>query len=157
VQGDGAIEIKVDDLSGDEITNLLNEHIKDMQSVSPPESSHALDLEGLRQSDITFWSVWDNRSLAGCGAIKELDPNHAEIKSMRTSSSHARKGIASKLLQHIIAVAEQRGYRRLSLETGSMAYFEAARNLYQKFGFEYCSPFSDYKEDPNSLFMSKEL
>ena len=149
--------IKVDDLSKHEIAAFLEEHIQEMKSVSPPESKHALDLKGLRKPEITFWTVWDGTVLIGCGAIKELDVKHAEVKSMRTAASYRGKGIASKLLQHIIDESQQRGYQRLSLETGSMAYFEPARSLYKKFGFAVCSPFSTYREDVNSVFMTKEL
>jgi putative acetyltransferase len=114
------VEIKIDDLSGSEIAEFLEEHIKDMKSVSLPESKHALDLEGLRKPEITFWTVWDNGRLIGCGAMKELDANHTEIKSMRTAISYRGKGVASMLLQHILNEAKLRGYRRISLETGSM-------------------------------------
>lgn len=151
------LEIKVDDLSGDEIAAFLDEHIVEMRTVSPPESKHALDLEGLRKPEITFWTAWHENTLVGCGAIKELDSQQAEIKSMRVSSSYRGKGIASKLLQHIVSESKQRGYQRLSLETGSMSFFKPARSLYEKFGFKYCSPFSNYVEDPNSVFMTKEL
>ena len=151
------MRIIVDDLSSREIAEFLEEHIKDMKAVSPPESKHALDLEGLRQPEITFWSVWDGDSLVGCGALKELDPKHGEIKAMRTSSKCRNKGIASRLLCHILNEAKHRGYHRLSLETGSMVFFEPARSLYKKFGFNYCEPFSTYKEDPNSVFMTIDL
>jgi putative acetyltransferase len=151
------LKIRIDDLSDPEIAVFLEEHIKDMKAVSPPESKHALDIEGLKKPDITFWTVWDGASLIGCGAIKELDAKHAEVKSMRTAAAYRGKGVASKLLQHIVNEAEQRGYRRLSLETGSMPYFEPARTLYEKFGFTFCAPFSTYKEDINSVFMTKEL
>jgi putative acetyltransferase len=151
------VKTVIDDLQGQEVANLIQEHLDDMQSVSPPESKHALDLESLRQPDITFWSVWDQGKLAGFGAIKELCPTHAEIKSMKTSSRYARRGVASRLLQHIIEASQERGYSRLSLETGSMAFFEPARSLYKKYGFEYCPPFSEYKADPNSVFMTKTL
>lgn len=151
------LKIRIDDLSSPGIAVFLEEHIEDMKAVSPPESKHALDLEGLKQPEITFWTVWDGAILIGCGAIKELDSNHAEIKSIRTAASYRGKGIASKLLQHIIREATQRGYRRLSLETGSMPFFEPARILYEKFGFTCCAPFSTYKEDVNSVFMSKQL
>ena len=151
------LKIRIDDLSSPEIAVFLEEHIEDMRAVSPPESKHALDLEGLKQPEITFWTVWNGATLIGCGAIKELSAEHAEVKSMRTAASYRGKGIASKLLQHIIREARQRGYQRLSLETGSMPYFEPARTLYEKFGFTYCSPFSIYKEDVNSVFMTKEL
>ncbi len=151
------MEIKIDDLSGKEIAGFLDEHIKDMKAVSPPESKHALDLEGLRKPDITFWTVWDKGELIGCGALKELEGAHAEIKSMRTAVSCRGKGVASKLLDHILKEARQRRYHRLSLETGSMPFFKPARALYTKFGFKHCKPFSTYKEDPNSVFMSLEL
>ena len=151
------MDIRIDDLSGPEIADLLQEHLCDMHRVSPPESVHALDLDSLRKPGITFWTIWDAGILAGCGAIKELDPQHAEIKSMRTASSHRRKGVAKQLLQHLLDEAKQRGYTRVSLETGSMDFFIPARALYASFGFENCPPFSDYIEDPNSVFMTKEL
>ena len=151
------MNIKIDDLSGSEIAELLVEHLQCMAEVSPPESRHALNIDGLRQPEITFWSVWEGQELAGCGALKELDARHAEIKSMRTAKAHLRKGVATMLLQHIIKEAKQRGYHRLSLETGSMEYFEPARRLYSKFGFRNCAPFASYVEDPNSVFMTKDL
>lgn len=149
--------IKVDDLRGPEIISLLQEHLQAMHSVSPPESVHALDLTGLRRPEITFWSAWSGKQLAGCGALKELNENHGEIKSMRTAETHRRQGVASRLLQHIISEAERRGYCRLSLETGSQPYFEPARQLYRSFGFTLCDPFEGYVEDPNSVFMTREL
>jgi len=151
------MKIMVDDLTGPEVAALLEQHLGDMRATSPPESKHALDLEGLRAPGITFWTVWDGGSLAGCGALKELDAHHAEIKSMRTAHEYRNKGVASLLLRHILDEAKARGYRRLSLETGSMPFFEPARRLYLKFGFTYCGPFSDYREDPNSSFMTREL
>ena len=151
------MDIRIDDLSGPEIAELLQEHLRDMYRVSPPESVHALDLESLRKPEITFWTIWDAGILAGCGAIKELDPQHAEIKSMRTAPSHRRKGVAKQLLQYLLDEAKQRGYTRVSLETGSMDFFMPARALYASFGFKNCSPFSDYIADPNSVFMTKEL
>lgn len=152
-----SLEIQLDDLDGPEIRALIGEHLANMAETSPPESIHALDLEGLKKPEITFWSAWEQGILAGCGALKELDREHGEIKSMRTASSHRRKGVARALLAYIVEEARRRGYRRLSLETGSMDAFKPARNLYESFGFEYCSPFADYKEDPNSVFMTKEL
>jgi putative acetyltransferase len=148
------MDIRIDDLRGFEIIELLEEHLNDMAQVSPPESRHALDLDGLRKPDITFWSIWNDSELAGCGALKELDEHHAEIKSMRTAYAYLRNGVASQMLRHLIDEARCRGYRRLSLETGSMAYFEPARTLYSRFGFTYCGPFASYVEDPNSLFMT---
>jgi putative acetyltransferase len=151
------MEIKIDNLSGSEIAEFLEEHIREMKSVSPPESKHALDLEGLRKPEITFWTAWEDDRLIGCGAIKELDAERAEIKSMRTTASYRGQGIASILLQHMLNEAKLRGYRCISLETGSMPFFEPARNLYTKYGFEYCAPFSTYREDPNSIFMTMKL
>ena len=151
------MDIKIDDLSGPEIRGLLEEHLASMRRLSPPESVHALPIEGLRQPGITFWAAWENGELLGCGALKELDPQHGEIKSMRTSSRHLKKGVATALLHHILGEAGRRGYRRLSLETGSMQAFEPARQLYARAGFVSCGPFADYLEDPNSVFMTKEL
>jgi len=151
------MQIKLDDLRGPEIAALLQEHLTQMASQSPPESIHALDLAGLRKPEITFWSVWEGDDLVGCGAIKALDAEHAELKSMRTATAHQRKGIAKRLLQHILAEAKARGYQRLSLETGSQEAFAAARTLYTTFGFTICAPFADYIDDPNSVFMTKVL
>lgn len=151
------MEIRIDDLTGPEIAAFLDDHIRDMRAVSPPESKHALDLDGLKKPEITFWTVWEDRQLIGCGAIKELGPRQGEIKSMRTSASHRGKGVATFVLRHILRVAKERGYQRVSLETGSMPFFEPARRLYRNHGFQDCEPFADYKEDPNSVFMAKDL
>src|SRR5712671_5239590 len=107
------MKIKIDDLTGPEIAELLREHLENMAQNSPPESRHALSLDELRKPDITFWSVWSGAELLGCGALKELDPQHGEIKSMRTASAHVRKGVARVVVRHIIAEAKRRGYRRL--------------------------------------------
>jgi putative acetyltransferase len=151
------MEVKADDLSGPEVHELLREHLRNMHLHSPPESVHALDIEGLRRPGITFWTVWEGGELLGCGALKELDARHAEIKSMRTAAAHLRRGVAAHLLEHILAEAGRRGYARLSLETGSAEAFEPARRLYARFGFTYCGPFGDYVEDPYSVFMTREL
>jgi putative acetyltransferase len=151
------MHIKTDELKGSEIYELLQEHLQNMRLHSPPESVHALDIEALRKPDVTFWTVWENGELLGCGALKELDSHHGEIKSMRTSSLHLRKGVAKNLLHHILEEARRRGYSRLSLETGSMEAFEPARQLYADSGFTYCEPFADYVEDPYSVFMTREL
>src|SRR5437764_4434562 len=151
------MHIELDDLSRPEIAALLKEHLANMFVVTPRESVHALPIEGLRSPDITFWSIWENGELLGCGALKELDPQHGEIKSMRTASAHLRKGVARAVVYHIIAEAKRRGYRRLSLETGSMAAFEPARQLYAAHGFTFCEPFGDYVYDQNSRFMTIEL
>ena len=149
--------IQKDDLLDPKIQALLEEHIKSMKKNSPPESVHALDIEGLRKPEITFWSIWENDDLLGCGALKELNPQHGEIKSMRTSAHHRRQGVATAMLNHIITEARQRGYKRLSLETGSNEAFEPARNLYASFGFEPCCPFAEYQPDPNSVFMTRSI
>lgn len=151
------MQIKIDDLTGPEIHSLLNEHLNSMYQLSPPESVHALDLEALRKPEITFWSVWEDGELLGCGALKELDTQHGEIKSMRTAAKHLRKGVARYVLNHILEEAKHRGYKRLSLETGSMEEFEPARKLYANFGFTYCEPFNGYILDPYSVFMTKVI
>ncbi|MDQ0483093.1 GNAT family N-acetyltransferase [Guptibacillus hwajinpoensis] len=151
------MDIKIDDLTGSDVAELLREHIQSMKLHSPPESKHALDIEALRKPEITFWSAWEANELVGCVALQELDSQHGEIKSMKTASSHLRKGVAKRLLQFMIKEARERGYRRLSLETGSMDVFKPARRLYASFGFQYCKPFSGYSEDANSVFMTKEL
>ena len=150
-------DIRIDDLHGPEIAALLHEHLRDMALHSPPESIHALDLDALRRPEITFWTVWQHGELMGCGAIKQLDAARGEIKSMRTSTRHRRKGVAAAMLQHILGEAQRRGYQRLSLETGAPAAFAPARELYARFGFEPCGPFADYAEDPYSVFMTKKL
>ncbi|MED5018528.1 GNAT family N-acetyltransferase [Paenibacillus chibensis] len=151
------MEIKLDDLTGPEVALLISEHTNSLAELSPPESTHALNLDKLRQPEITFWSAWEKGELLGCGALKDLGEQHGEIKSMRTSSAHLRKGVARKILEHITEEAKQRGFRRLSLETGSLDAFEPARRLYASFGFQYCEPFANYIPDPYSVFMTLEL
>ena len=151
------MEIVIDDLSGEEIAAFLEDHIGDMVAASPPESRHVLDLDGLRKPDITFWSIRDAGDVVACGALKALTADHGEIKSMRTSRAHRGRGIASLMLEHIIGEARARGYRRLSIETGSMAFFKPAHALYAKHGFIRCPPFGDYREDPYSIFMTLQL
>ena len=153
-----AMHIRLDDLRGPEIHALLEEHLCGMRASSPPESVHALDLDGLRQPNIRFWTAWDGKDLMGCGALKLLDARHGEIKSMRTAEQHLRKGVARALLAHIVEQAQQMGLQRLSLETGPLIpAFAAAHKLYQAFGFEECGPFSHYKRDPFSVFMTRRL
>jgi len=151
------VKIVVDDLSGPEIADFLTEHVREMQSLTPPEHAYALDLDELRKPEITFWSVVDGDSLVGCGAIKRLDADHAELKSMRTATDRKRGGIASRLLEHIIAEATRMGFTRLSLETGTAEFFRPARELYAKYGFAYCEPFADYRPSPHNTFMSRSL
>jgi putative acetyltransferase len=151
------MKIEIDDLSRPEIHALLNEHLRSMYELSPPESVHALDLEKLRKPGITFWSAWEGSLLMGCGALKELDARHGEVKSMRTPNTLRRRGAGRAILAHIIEVARSRAYDRLSLETGAMDAFQPAQRLYESFGFTYCGPFGEYKEDPNSVFMTMRL
>jgi putative acetyltransferase len=151
------MKIELDDLTRPAIHALLNEHLKNMYELSPADSVHALDLDKLRKPDITFWSAWEGPVLLGCGALKELDATHGEVKSMRTPAALRRKGAARAILAHIIAVAKSRGYTRLSLETGSIDAFKPAMRLYESAGFEYGGPFADYVEDTNSVFMSLRL
>jgi putative acetyltransferase len=151
------MQIREDDLTACELIELLQEHLSNMHELSPPESVHALDLEQLKRQDITFWTGWESGFLMGCGALKEIDLTQGEIKSMRTPSARRRRGAGRVLLQHIIAVARQRGYRLLSLETGSQPGFEPARRLYESHGFTYTGPFAEYVEDPHSRFMQLRL
>lgn len=154
------LAIAVDDLSGPEIAAFLDEHLAHMRSLSPPESTHALDLDALRAPAVTFWTVRDpaaSGALVGCGALKRLDGTHAELKSMRTRPARQRAGVGSALLTHIIAEARATGLTRLSLETGSDEPFLPARRLYAKFGFTECPPFADYRPDPYSTFMTRTL
>jgi putative acetyltransferase len=151
------MDIRIDDLRGPEIRALLEDHLAEMRRQSPPGSVHALDLPGLRKPDVTFWTVWADHRLAGCGALKELDRSHGEVKSMRTAPAFRRQGVAKALLAHIVREAERRQYHRLSLETGSMDAFLPARELYESFGFSYCPSFGDYRPDPNSVFLTRVL
>ena len=151
------MQIAVDDPGLPEVRELLEEHLRNMYELSPPESVHALDVSKLQGSDVRFWTVRDGPILLGCGALKEIDSEHGEIKSMRTPLSLRRRGAGRAILTHIITVARERGYRRLSLETGSMEAFVPAQRLYESFGFRYCEPFGDYRPDPNSVFMTLEL
>lgn len=155
--GGNDMKIIEDDLSGAAIQHLISSHLVSMNETSPSESVHALGIDKLRGADVTVWSAWIEESLAGCGALKELDPTHGEIKSMKTDPGHLRKGVAGALLSHIIQEAKNRGYHRLSLETGSMDAFLPAQLLYERAGFHYCPPFGAYTDDPNSRFMTLEL
>jgi putative acetyltransferase len=149
--------IVADDLSGDEIRDLLRLHFEGMLANSPPGSCHFLDFEGLQSDDVTFWSIWDDTALAGCGALRELDPSHGEIKSMRTAAEHLGRGVGSAMLEHLLNEARSRGYARVSLETGSGPPFAAAHRLYERFGFTSCEPFGSYQHDPFSRFMTLAL
>ena len=148
------MRIVEDDLEGPEIAALLGEHVQSMRHISPPDSVHTLSMDKLRSATITVWTAWDGSELLGCGALQELDAHHGEIKSMRTATPHLGKGVGATLLNHMLRVAGERGYKRVSLETGSAAAFRPAHSLYRKFGFEFCGPFGDYVEDPHSYFMT---
>jgi putative acetyltransferase len=148
------MRITPDDLTGPEIRALLEVHFAGMLASSPPGSCHFLDFDGLNAPDVSFWSIWDEASLAGCGALKQLDDTHGEIKSMRTDAAHLGKGVGTFMLRHIIAEAKARGMTRLSLETGSTPDFDAAHALYRRHGFTYCDPFGDYVLDPFSRYMT---
>lgn len=151
------MQFYVNELDRPDVIRLLQEHLDSMVDISPPGSVHALDLDALRHPDIIFWTVREESVLLGCGALKKIDEEHGEIKSMRTASAHLGKGVASALLQEIIKESIKQGFRRLSLETGSTDRFAAAKSLYAKFGFRECEPFANYSNDWHSLFMTKEL
>ncbi|KPB03773.1 GNAT family N-acetyltransferase [Bacillus sp. CHD6a] len=151
------MKIKIDDVTHPTVIAFVEEHMRNLNLLSPPESNHYLDLDALRKPDVTFWSVWEGEEVIGCGALKELDAMSGEVKSMRTSSNHLRKGIGRQILQAIIDKANERGYQNLYLETGSMDAFYPAQKLYKSFGFEFCKPFADYVEDPNCVFMKIDL
>ncbi|EGQ8524501.1 TPA: GNAT family N-acetyltransferase [Vibrio parahaemolyticus] len=151
------MRIEIDNLERQQVLALLEEHLQDMYATSPPESVHALDVSKLKLPSITFWTGWDGEQLLGCVAISQLEDGHAELKSMRTTPSARKQGVASRLLNHVIEQAKHQGIQRLSLETGSMAFFEPAHRLYEKHGFVYCEPFGDYQPDPNSRFMTLAL
>ncbi len=151
------MQIYIDDPLKPEILMLLEQHLADMALHSPPESVHALDPAALTAADITFWAAWDNTQLLGCGALKALADDQGEIKSMRTQPEHRGRGVAQTILAAIVDEALSRGYRRLSLETGSAEVFAPARRLYLSNGFSECEPFADYLPDPHSVFMVRDL
>lgn len=151
------VRIVEDDLSGAAIRALLEDHLRDMAALSPPESVHAMAVDRLRAPDVTFWSAWDGDRLLGCGALRELDARHGEVKSMRTAPARRGAGVARAVLARVMDEARARGYERLSLETGSHAAFEPARRLYASAGFEPCPPFGDYEADRHSVFMTLRL
>ena len=131
------MRIELDDLTRPAVHALLKEHLASMYELSPPESVHALGLSKLKAPGISFWTVWDGETLVGCGALKELDQSHGEVKSMRTPRALRGKGAGRAVLQHIVDVARARGYERISLETGVADAFGPAHRLYESFGFTY--------------------
>ena len=142
--------LEEDDLTHPEVVDQLWHPLEELRRVSPPESCHALDLSGL-------WSLWEGPALLGLGGLKALDGGEGEVKSMHTVARHRGRGVAAALLDQIVAVARRRGYRRLSLETGAQHAFEPARRFYAQHGFVICPPFASYRDDPNSVFMTREL
>ena len=151
------MKIIQDDLSHPAVQALLALHLQGMMANSPPESVYALDLSGLQQDGVTVWTLWDNKQVLGCGALHELSPTLAEVKSMRTHPDHLRKGVAAKLLEHMLQTARKRGYKTLSLETGTGEDFEAAVTLYKKYGFKNGGVFSDYEDSDFNQFLHLDL
>lgn len=151
------MEIREGGLDDARVRALLEAHFAGMLANSPKDSTHFLDLSGLAAPDVTFWTMWDGEDLLGCGALRQLDATHGEIKSMRTAPEHLRRGTGAALVSHILGTARARGYRRISLETGSGEAFEPAYALYRQFGFTDCGPFGEYRLDPFSRFMSRVI
>ena len=140
-----------------EVNHLLTKHFIELRSVSPDDSCHVLDIKGLKDSSIKFWSFWDNNQLIGCAALKFLEDEHGEFKSIRVEDNSRGKGVGEKIISHLIEVAKNEGIKRLSIETGAGDFFKSARKLFKKFGFKTCRPFADYKEDPNSCYFDLEI
>ena len=152
-----AASIRPGDLADERVIRLLTDHLADMFATSPAESVHALDVSGLSVPEVVFWTIADGDELVGCVALKELDAGHGELKSMRTDAAARGRGLGALLLEHVLDEAARRGYRRVSLETGSQDFFRPARTLYARYGFRECGPFAEYVADPNSVFMTLEL
>ena len=144
-------------LDCDDVRALLSEHLTEMFATSPAESVHALDFDALRHEAISFWTAREDGRLLGCGALKDLGSGHGEIKSMRTTALARGRGVATTLLDHLVRNARERGFTRLSLETGTEPYFAPARRLYVRHGFEPCEPFADYVPDPHSVFLTRAI
>jgi putative acetyltransferase len=145
------------DFADPRVVDLLQVHVTTARAATGRGSAHALDLTGLQSPEISFWTIWEDETLVGIGALKRLTPEHGEVKSMHTAESWRGRGAGSAMLGHIMATARASGMSRLSLETGSWDYFLPARALYRRRGFIDCPPFADYVPDPNSVFMSMEL
>ena len=140
-----------------EVNELLKKHFIELRSASPEGSTHVLDISGLKVPSIKFWSLWEEDKLMGCGALKFLDENHGEFKSIRIHDSFRRKGYGTKIINHLINEAKKLNIKRLSIETGSGDFFAPARKLFNNCGFKPCPPFAHYKEDINSLYLTKLL
>ena len=139
------------------VVELLHTHLTRARAETAQGSAHALDLSGLRSSEVAFWSAWEGEAVLGIGALKRLSADHGELKSMHSAEAARGRGVGSAMLRHIVAAARARGMARLSLETGSWAYFAPARAMYARHGFVECGPFGEYREDSNSVFMTLEL
>ena len=140
-----------------EVDKLLRKHFIELRSVSPAGSTHVLDIDGLKNPSIKFWSLWENEKLMGCGALKFLNENHGEFKSIRVADQYRTKGYGKKIISHLIAEAKELKIKKISIETGSGEFFKSARRLFKNFGFEKCEPFSHYKADANSCYMTLEI
>jgi putative acetyltransferase len=151
------MRIEIDDVSRPQVLALLEEHLRNMYELSPPDQVFAFDASKLRAPGIVFWTAWQDDALLGCAALKELSATQGEVKSMRTPASLRRHGAGRALLNHILQVARERGYRELFLETGRHPAFTPAQTLYRSVGFRECGPFGTYKENGNSVFMSLDL
>jgi len=151
------LRIEHDDLSRPQVLGLLEEHVRNMYELSPPDKVFAFDANKLKATDVTFWTAWNSEQLVGCAALKELSSTEGEIKSMRTPSALRRTGAGRALLHHIIDVARSRAYRVLYLETGRHPAFQPAQMLYRSAGFEVCGAFGQYRDNGNSVFMSLRL
>ena len=152
-----SVRIVPGDLTDPRIVDLLHTHVTTALAQSPRESCHAFDVSALQQPEVSFWAAWDGDNLLGVGALMDLGGGHGEVKSMHTAKAARGRGVGSAMVRHIVATARERGYRRLSLETGSMDYFAPARALYARHGFVVCEPFDGYKADPNSVFLTLDL
>ena len=150
-------EFSIDDPRADDVRELLARHLAFARSQTPPDDAHALDVEDLTGADITFFSYRRDGELLAVGALKELDASHAEVKSMHTVEPARGRGIGRAMVDHLVGVARERGFRRVSLETGSMAAFAPARSLYASAGYTPCEPFGDYSPSRNSVFMTRSL
>jgi putative acetyltransferase len=151
------IEIREGGLDDARVVGLLAIHVSRARGETAEGSAHALDVSGLRVPGIWFWAAWEGESVVGTVALKRLTAEHGEIKSMHTAEAFRRRGVASAMLRHVMAVARAEGMGRVSLETGSWDYFLRARRFYARHGFRECGPFGEYVEDRNSVFMTVEL
>ena len=140
-----------------EVNDLLKKHFVELRSVSPAGSTHVLDIDGLKDPSIKFWSLWENNELIGCGALKFLEKNHGEFKSIRVADQFRKKGSGERIINHLIVEAKKLNILKLSIETGAGEFFLPARSLFSKFGFKKCPPFANYKDDPNSCYYSIDL